>query len=278
MHPRYVRVGEHTGIDCDRPVLILLSCGAYLATYCASRSSADCVPCSWRYRRLLARKIDTGMTQAGHFYLLTLTAPGDRLHHLPSGAVCPCTPEGGTDLGTWNPSAGRLWNRFRTELRRQTPELEFSRHVELQKRGAIHLHVIVRSPVPLDRFAIRRLAMRCGFGHSSDLSPIASLRAARAYVTKAVTGYVTKAVSDRQAVPWDHDVVDLETGEIRAERSKATYRITSSSRSWGMTLKAIKAAQADHRERTHLHRAMETLATTGLLSEPVAASGPEPPT
>jgi hypothetical protein len=200
----------------------------------------------------------------GFQYLITLTAPGDRQHRLPSGAVCPCTPLGGTDLPKWNASHSDRWNHFRTILRRQYPQLEFFRAVEVQDgkrlgqislsdglggRGALHDHFIAWSPVPLTKVQVRKLAITAGFGHSVDVQRCdPGSRAAASYVTKSVTSYVTKAIDQRSDVPWFGPVRDVagklianEHGEVVMGPTKARYRTWSSSRGWGCKMVDARA-------------------------------------
>jgi hypothetical protein len=172
-------------------------------------------------------------------YLLTLTAPGNAEHTMPSGDVCPCTPPGGVDLADWNPSAAGLWNVMRGSLRRLSPGLEYLRAVEVQQRGALHLHVIVFSPVELDRVDLRRTAMSYGFGHSLDLAKIVPGSRKHAYY---VAKYVTKACDSRDQVPWRADVVDEVTGEVQRLHTSASYRTWSASHGWGLTMKEVRRA------------------------------------
>jgi hypothetical protein len=170
-------------------------------------------------------------------YLLTLTAPGRSEHSLPSGDICPCTPAGGVDLADWNASAAGRWNVLRGAIRRLSPGLEYLRAVEVQKRGALHLHVIVWSPVALDRAYLRRLAIGNGFGHELDLAPIVPGSRKHAYY---VAKYVTKACDSRDEVPWRSDVVDRATGEIQRLHTFASYRTWSASRGWGLTMREVR--------------------------------------
>jgi hypothetical protein len=143
----------------------------------------------------------------------------------------------GVDLAEWNPSAAGRWNLLRTQLRRQVPELQYLRAVEVQVRGALHLHVIVWSPVALDKAQLRRLAMGYGFGHELDLAPIEPGSRKHAYY---VAKYVTKACDTRGSVPWNKDVVNKRTGEVRREGTEASYRTWSASRGWKLTMRQIK--------------------------------------
>jgi len=212
----------------------------------------------------------------GFLYLLTVTAPGDRAHRLPSGDRCRCTPVGGVDLAEWNAAHSGRWNQLRTNLRRDHDGLQFMRGVEVQGRGALHDHVMVWSPSPLSLAAVRSRAIDAGFGHSVDLAPCEpGSRKAAYYVAK----YVTKACDARGRVPWAADVVDLRTGEVSRQAVAGRYRTWSCSRGWGLRMADVRAtarlyAQAKARER----RLAEDTAALGVLGavlgrlDPVADS------
>lgn len=200
---------------------------------------------------------------------------------MPSGDVCPCTPVAGVDLPRWNAGHSARWNHFRTVLRREVPQLEFMRGVEVQDRGALHDHAMVWSPVPLRLQDVRKLAMRCGFGHSVDLAPCppGSKRAAY-YVAK----YITKAVDSRGDVPWWgeelHDV-DTVTGEMiyREGLVDARYRTWSMSRRWGLTMAAVKADAREYaraKAKAEEDQALDVLVSV-LGGEIIATESPPLP-
>ena len=247
----YLRVGRVEGLDCDSPLLVVHSCGATDVWACGNHRESRCVPCSWRYRRLLTRIADDGAPHGGYLYLLTLTAPGRAEHRMPSGDWCPCTPQGGVALSEWNPTAAERWGELRAKIKRAVPEFQYLRAVEVQKRGALHLHCIVWSPVPLDRGVLRRWAMTAGFGHELDLAPIVPGSRKHAYY---VAKYVTKATDSRDLVPWAADVVDKETGEISRQLVDGRYRTWSASHGWGLTMRQIKAICAEQRARRRAAR------------------------
>jgi hypothetical protein len=142
-------------------------------------------------------------------------------------------------LGSWNASAGKRWNVLRGALARAYPGIEFFRAVEVQERGALHLHNIVWTPTPLVLKEVQALAVAAGFGCVIDFEPAAAGDTRQAaYVSK----YVTKATDQRGEVPWD--VLDRETGEVEAVKD-ARYRTWSSSRGWGMTMKVVEAGIRD---------------------------------
>lgn len=215
---------------CERPgFLVCRSCGESRVIRCQSSSRAKCAPCSERYRCRVRRVAMTPMLTAGAFVFLTLTAPGSRLHRLPSGRVCPCTPPGGVDLATWNASLSVRWNRFVTDLRRTVGQAEYFRAVEVQRRGALHLHVVLRwegSPRPLDVAQVRRLAIRHGFGHEVDAQVVPE--ADRPRVAGYLSKYVSKAATDRESVPF--------AGGGRWRTWTASWR-------WGCTMASVREAQ-----------------------------------
>lgn len=256
---RYLRVGRYRGVDCDQPLRVGLSCGGVTVWACGNHRESKCVPCSWRYRRRLTRIAEAGARETGYMYMVTFTAPGNDEHRMPSGKVCPCTPAGGVDLGRWNASASARWNTLRTDLRR-AGDLEYLRAVEIQRRGALHLHVLMWSPAPLDERAMRKKAVRVGFGHEVDIAYVKPGSRKHAYY---VAKYVTKACDQRDDVPWTVDELDEETGELRPLHTVASYRTWSSSQGWGLTMKevrrvcrqAVQASQARHRALSAVHSA-----------------------
>lgn len=157
---------------------------------------------------------------------------------MPSGDECPCGVRD-FDLAKWNASHSRRWNHFRTVLRREgSDKIEFFRGIEDQKRGALHDHAMVWSPIPLTRKGLKSLALRAGFGHEIKVIRLApGSRATAEYVSK----YVTKATDHRQVVPWWGDKIDYETGEVTEGLVDARYRTWSMSRGWGLTMAAVRA-------------------------------------
>ena len=167
--------------DCERPLVIgCANCDWVTERRCGSASATRCSPCAETKRRQVARVARSGMVRPGHSYMLTLTCGGSGSHFLPSGERCPCTPPEGVDLASWNASVGKRWNWFVTDLRREPGvELEYFKATEVQRRGALHLHVPMRfrRPCRVSKRRLRELAMRWGFGHEINLVEM------RGYVT-----------------------------------------------------------------------------------------------
>lgn len=289
----YLRGAGPAGLLCDQPLSVvcggvrratskrprrvLAGCGARTVWACSCHRSSKCAQCAARYQRRVSRIAEYGLqlrSGRGFAYFLTVTAPGDRVHHKPSGEVCECTLVGGVELGTWNASCGRYWNRLRTAMKKAHPGLDFLGTVEVQKRGALHRHVLVWSWDALGLEEIRAMAVRAGFGHEVTLDSAGSDpgRFAR-YVAK----YVSKAVDARAELPWRSPVVDTETGEIRVMHTTPTYRAVTQSRGWGITMREVKlvariaACAAAERLRGQSPDEADPWA------EPDLATEPEPP-
>lgn len=108
---------------------------------------------------------------------LTLTAPG--LDVIRSGDA----------LVEFNRTAMARWHRVASELARIAPGLEFVRVVELQKRGAVHLHVVIRGASAVTLRRVRRLAVGAGFGPRVEWAPVRDSRGLGRYLA----GYLMKS-------------------------------------------------------------------------------------
>lgn len=223
-----------------------LGCGFQQFWRCDCSAESKCSLCAERKRRLLARVIDLGLSErvgAGYTYFLTLTAPGSSTHRRwrqgRGGAgrpSCDCHDNGLT-LGEWNAGESGCWNRLRLALSRLTEgSLTYVGSVEVQERGALHRHVVLNVDRPLFPEEVQALALTAGYGCVHDLQVIASASKAAWYISK----YVTKSSGSRAEVPWVADVVDQETGEVRAMSTTATFRTWSAAQSWGYTMKGLR--------------------------------------
>lgn len=251
---------------CSAPMVFVCNhCSGARLFGCATSRASQCPECSEKYKRRLYRIVESGISGrlgVGHMYFLTLTAPGVSRHYR-HGRQCPCTPVGGVDLSEWNVRAGECWNRLRTWLKDTYGfEIQYFRGVEIQQRGAIHYHVPVWSPVPIDVDSVELAAVRAGFGHEVDLEPVSGLSSG---VPGYVAKYVTKTSDQRDSVPWSVDQVDVETGEICRRQVRATYRGYSKSARWGLTMKEIKAALRDQARARLAAEDVESHAASVLL-------------
>lgn len=110
--------------------------------------------CSWCGVNVWKPYVQAGMMSGlddvpgGEILLVTLTAPGD------------------VEVEAWNESAAKCWNTFITYLRRTFPgaQLEFWKVAELQERGAVHYHIVLRGLRWLPVEILRALAVSAGFG------------------------------------------------------------------------------------------------------------------
>lgn len=273
---------------CSMPLLLVCKlCADRRKIACGSTRASRCESCAAVYRQRVARVAGSGMVVGVDGLFLTLTAPGTRPHVRPDGEWCKCTrPE--TELDEWNAGASRRWNRLWQALarlldavevtydesgaRRERYTLDYFRATEVQRRGALHYHVILRRrdgrPLALSKAELRRLAMGLGFGHSVDVQAMQPGHAT--YVAK----YVAKAADERRDVPWRDDRarhhrprglygvrlardadgewvwVRIGTGEIAAAAPivahifrRATYRTWSKSAHYGRGMAEIKASQ-----------------------------------
>jgi hypothetical protein len=265
----YLRGPRPAGMDCDRPlsVVCLNGCGAVAVRTCSNHRESRCGPCSTRYRLKVRRIASEGLLLRctnGHQGMLTLTAPSEGEHdgwvvdwdRKRPRPVCNCDAAMVGGLGSWNASAGSRWNLLRGALAATYPGLIFLRAVEIQNRGAIHLHVLVWTPIPLVLNEVQALALKAGFGCVVNFKPCSPGDTRQAhYVSK----YVTKATDQRGQVPWD--VLDPSTGEVVAV-GEAKFRTWSCSRTWGLTMKAVnEGIREAARRRAGILRESPTPAT-----------------
>jgi hypothetical protein len=280
----YVRSGSVLRVDCDRPLRVVCrftDCLHVEQWACGVSSEAKCRPCSQRTRRHYARVIETGLTDApGHAYFLTLTAPGDGAHRqwvqgrVRNRPACSCH-DNGLSLARWNRSESACWNRLRTALSRVVGSMAYAGAVEAQERGALHRHVVIRTETPLLPSEVQTLALAAGYGCVFDLQSIGSAAGMGRYLSK----YVTKG-GDRDRVPWEAVRVDHRTGEILVSTAP-TYRLRSQSKSWGCTMKDVRAiAGAQARARAMYLRELAQLVDVAVLpqgSDTLASTDSSPP-
>lgn len=222
---------------CWRKIrLACAACGLSVLQRCRAASAEKCAPCAETYRHSVRRIAQSGLlrcVEGGSIAMLTFTAPGDNAHNKRDGVRCECTPEGGVDLEEWNGRAVDRWNDLQRAIEREWGAFAYFKAVEVQNRGALHLHVLVRfrHRVVISVPRLRQLAMRHGYGHSVDVRANINLAAA-GYVAK----YVSKSAAGRVHVPYRH----RQTG-----RTGGRWRTWTASRNWGATMRAIRQAQAE---------------------------------
>ncbi len=220
---------------CDQPKKFACQlCGEVVRCRCGVSSSKRCEPCGKTYRRRVGRIIRNGcLSRPGDLLFLTLTAPGEKAHTDKFGRQCPCTPDEGVEVGEWNQGLPKRWNRFVEDVRRKLGiELEYLKSTEVQKRGALHLHVMARvvRPSPIRKASIRRLAIAHGFGHELELRELTGRGSVAAHA-RYCAKYVSKTVDERYSVPWGDEV-----GNPR-------MRAWTASRDWGVRMLDVKAEE-----------------------------------
>lgn len=258
----YVRPSSGTRTDCVQPLRAVCDQGCCEQFWrCDCSAETRCALCSERKRRLLARLIENGTTDrvgAGFTYFLTVTAPGNAphkrylqgkgTHQRNTNPACHCHAQA-LHLAEWNPTESACWNRLRLALSRLTDgALTYVGAVEVQKRGALHRHIVLNVDRALLPEEVQALALSAGYGCVYDLQVLTNPGQVARYVSK----YVTKSAGERGEVPWLADVVDKQTGEVRLLKTMATFRTWSAAQSWGYTMKGLRqimAAQAAARAR-----------------------------
>lgn len=236
---------------CNMPrVMVDVSTGEWYHGRCGSARPSRCAPCSEVKRGDIAAIGRSGWIDnpADRGYFITLTAPGadvlpwdrSRCSHSPG---VPCSGSIGCQveslaLALWHDGVGQRWSWFMTEVRRLSGvDVQFFKTWELQRRGALHLHSMMRPDGVISdrrfRAAIRLAASRYGFGGQVDVQ-VFSLSDTEAAARSAgyVAKYASKSADDLPTVAR----CDRYTGEIRP----VGLRSWSSSRRWGDTMASIR--------------------------------------
>jgi hypothetical protein len=261
---------------CVRPSFVFCAtCQAEGLMRCGQSRESVCPGCARQYRGKVAAVVCRGteLVPAGYAVMLTLTAPGNVEHWLPSEEKCLCTPAEGVNLGEWNATLTARWNRFLEAIRRgeasplvggrrRAVPLQYVNAKEIQRRGALHTHGVLRrsdgKPLQLVRSQLRALAIAHGFGHSLVLRRVGLSRhgGSKARSSKGVGWYVAKYVSKaadaRGRVPWG----TVQRWTTRTERLYATtrevkcqetvdapgrrWRTWTASRGWGCSMRELR--------------------------------------
>ncbi|WP_426718578.1 replication initiator [Corynebacterium auriscanis] len=201
---------------------------------CGSRRRAKCKSCSYLaqgdYRRLLNagyEELEASMDEYV-FFLLTLTAPSfGAVHRVPkegrSKKRCRCgkyhwAKKDGRLRGVavdvdeyrfdevveWNHNVGKLWNATNTKLKKLLPSMDYVKVSEWQRRGALHLHVILR--IPRQEW------------HLASAQKEAENTSLRREIRKLIMSIV---VEDRWV--WGDKALDLQEIETEGDRGKAAF-------------------------------------------------------
>lgn len=236
---------------CEQPNRLgCTKCGEQLIVRCGSSRASRCQPCGESHRRRLMQIVESGTTgdRFGQYWWVTITAPGE--DDLPwdeaecsHGPEVECSGKLGCQVewwsaAAWNGQAPKRWSWFMTYVRRRLgDQVQYCGTWEWQSRGVLHRHFLMRSERPTTerrvRAAVRGAARRWGFGSQYDVRSIAGGAAREiAYVAK----YASKTVDSIDG----RRVLDVRTGELKCSRG---FRAWSASRSWGDTMRVVKARQ-----------------------------------
>lgn len=231
--------------DCDRPVWFRCDdCGALTTARCNVKDIRGCEPCAERYRRQVRWRAGDGIAKPGQTLALTITAPGASTLPWDTGkcnhvASIECSGKMGCRVdkalaAAWNGEASPNFNHLLQDLHREYGAFEYFRAVEVQERGLLHYHLVikVKSAAVWNQSVCRRLATKHAFGSQVKLDMRPALEKLGGYLAK----YVSKSVSERRSAPMPEG---------------KTWRVYSASRNWGMTMAQIRHAQFLFAVRLH---------------------------
>jgi len=139
-------------------------------------------------------------------------------------------------LALWHEGLAQRWSWFMTDLRREVGDVQFFKTYELQHRGALHLHSMMRADhVSQRRFkaAVKMCAARWGFGDQVDVQ-VFDLGDAESAARKA--GYIAKYASKSADCLPAVRRLNPSTGEIRS----GGFRSWSASMRWGLYMREVQ--------------------------------------
>ena len=145
-HSRQVGPGDG---GCPTPVVVVNRRDRrWMSLACRRRRCSVCGERVWKPYAQAGMMAGLDGVPQSEILLVTLTAPGN------------------AKAWEWNGGASTRWNAFITYLRRAFPgaHIGFWKVGELQVRGTVHYHVILRGLRWLPVEVLRSLAVRAGFG------------------------------------------------------------------------------------------------------------------
>jgi len=142
-------------------------------------------------------------------------------------------------LAIWHAGLALRWSHFMTDFREVLKvDVQFFKTWELQSRGALHAHAMMRvvGVVTDRRFraAVRMLSKRYGFGPELNVQHV-DLSCGQEVARRA--GYCAKYASKSADQLTSVRRLDVTTGEVLT----GGFRAWSSSRRWGETMCSVKA-------------------------------------
>lgn len=241
------------GKQCARPTKLFNYLGGSMEGRCKATKEKKCRYCASIHRLNLRAVIASGLPDIGESdkplqtAFLTLTAFGK--NELPfdpafcdhsSGTECSGLIGCRTDevlASQWNEELKQNWNWFMTDLERTLKkDLPYWKCYELQARGVLHVHALVRVPFMSQKNfqkVVKSVARRWNFGDRMKVITVTSRNRG------AISAYVGKYVTKGSGLAL---TVNKATGELR----EGGYRSWSASRDWGDSMAKVKE---DFRER-----------------------------
>lgn len=120
------------------------------------------------------------------------------------------------------------WNRLRVQLKKAGLIREFAAVMEVQKRGALHLHVLQTGDY-IQKNRLKGMAKAAGFGRCTDIREVTREAASDArksadYAVKQMAGYLSK-----------------QNAEALSAKTNKRRRPLRTSRGWGLSMTAALA-------------------------------------
>lgn len=146
-------------------------------------------------------------------FMLTVTAPG----RLPGG------------YGTWDEWNATVPNRFARlmrVLRRWMPDVEYARVLELQARGALHVHALVVGWRWADLEMVRALVVAAGFGPRFEIAEVRDERGLARYLASK---YLVKS----------HETLGRRYRVVQCSRGFPRTRASADDVTWARALNVV---------------------------------------
>jgi hypothetical protein len=163
--------------------------------------------CHRAWRRRTVASILSGLNGPEPVLFITFTAPGRDALRDPAAIL------------DWNAGIRGRWTRVVRDLRRRHPgvRLEFARVRELQRRGAEHVHVLVRGVDHIPHAVLVEIATAAGFGRIVWVRPVGDKKGAASYLGS----YLAKS---RQVFPTGARVFATSAGWRRGWTKRETEK------------------------------------------------------
>ena len=187
--------------------------GAYLWALSSDRAAEvacgrwDCSWCQWRKRAAAKLVLASGMERAW--------ARGERIRFM----TLTDDSKGAMTVADFY----EAWNRLRVRLKKAGLLREFAAVLEVQTRGALHLHVL-QSGEYIQKNRLKGMAKAAGFGRCTDIrevkrDAVSDAKKSADYVVKQMAGYLSK-----------------QNAEALSAKTNKRRRPLRTSRRWGLSM------------------------------------------